>query len=58
MQAAGCAGGGSLARWPMLVSLEAGVYPLASSVAIAIVFGAYPALRAARLDPIVALNSK
>jgi putative ABC transport system permease protein len=56
--AAGISVGSSLTRWPMLVSFEAVVYPLASSVAIAIVFGAYPALRAARLDPIVALNSK
>jgi putative ABC transport system permease protein len=56
--AAGIFVGSSLTRWPMLVSFEAVVYPLASSVAIAIVFGAYPALRAARLDPIVALNSK
>ena len=42
----------------MVLSWQAVVYPLTISVAIAVVFGAYPALRAARLDPIVALNSR
>ena len=50
--------GTSLTRWPMELSWLAVVYPLTISVAIAVVFGAYPALRAARLDPILALNSK
>ncbi len=40
-----------------MLSWQAVVYPLAISMVIAVVFGAYPALRAARLDPIVALNS-
>jgi ABC-type antimicrobial peptide transport system permease subunit len=31
---------------------------LAIAVAIAVFFGAYPAFRAARLDPIQALNSR
>lgn len=59
--AAGMAGigiGAAATRWPMAPSWEAVVYPLAISVAIAVVFGAYPALRAARLDPILALNSR
>ena len=47
-----------LTRWPMVLSWQAVVYPLTISVAIAVIFGAYPALCAARLDPIVALNSK
>jgi putative ABC transport system permease protein len=50
--------GSALTRWPMVLSWQAVVYPLAVSVAIAMIFGAYPALRAARLDPIEALNSK
>ena len=50
--------GASLTRWPMVLSWQAVVYPLATSVAIAVIFGSYPALRAARLDPILALNSK
>jgi len=56
--AAGIAVGTSLTRWPMVLSWQAVVYPLTISVAIAVIFGAYPALRAARLDPIVALNSR
>jgi putative ABC transport system permease protein len=47
-----------LTRWPMVLSWQAVVYPLTISAAIAVVFGAYPAMRAARLDPILALNSK
>lgn len=56
--AAGVWVGASLTRWPMVLSWQAVVYPLTISVAIAVIFGAYPALRAARLDPILALNSK
>jgi len=59
--AAGAGGiiiGTFLTSWPMVLSWQAVVYPLLISVAIAVVFGAYPALRAARLDPILALNSK
>jgi len=56
--AGGILAGSALTRWPMALSWEAVVYPLMVSVAIAVVFGAYPALRAARLDPIRALNSK
>ena len=50
--------GASVTRWPMVLSWQGVVYPLAISVAIAVLFGAYPALRAARLDPIQALNSR
>jgi len=50
--------GASLTRWPMALSWAAVVYPLAVSMAIALVSGVYPALRAARLDPILALNSQ
>jgi putative ABC transport system permease protein len=56
--AAGILVGTSLTGWPMVLSWQAVVYPLTISVAIAVVFGAYPALRAARLDPIQALNSR
>lgn len=57
--AAGAAGiliGSSLTRWTMVLAWQAVVYPLAVSVGIAMLFGAYPALRAARLDPILGLN--
>jgi putative ABC transport system permease protein len=50
--------GTSLTRWPMVLNWQAAAYPLALSILIGIVFGAYPAFRAARLNPIVALNSK
>jgi len=59
--AAGAGGiliGSSLTRWTMVLAWQAVVYPLAVSVAIAVVFGAYPALRAARLDPILGLNAR
>ena len=36
---------------------QAVVYPFLISLGIAVAAGAYPALRAARLDPIVALRA-
>jgi putative ABC transport system permease protein len=56
--AAGIGIGASMTRWPMALDWQAVVYPLGISVAIAVIFGVYPALRAARLDPIAALNSR
>jgi putative ABC transport system permease protein len=56
--AAGILIGTSLTRWPMVLSWQAVVYPFTISLAIAVIFGAYPSLRAARLNPILALNSK
>ena len=56
--AAGIWAGSALTRWPMVLSWTAVVYPFGISIAIAVIFGTWPALRAARLDPIVALNSQ
>jgi putative ABC transport system permease protein len=56
--AAGISVGSALTRWPMALSWTAVVYPFGISIAVAVVFGTWPALRAARLDPIVALNSR
>ena len=56
--AAGIGIGSAVTRWPMVLGWQAVVYPSAISMGIAVIFGAYPALRAARLDPILALNSK
>ena len=56
--AAGILFGTAVTRWPMVLSWEAVVFALSISMMLAVVFGAYPALRAARLDPILALNSK
>jgi putative ABC transport system permease protein len=47
---------GRLAEWPILVSPSAVVLALLFSGAVGVIFGAYPARRAARLDPIVALH--
>jgi putative ABC transport system permease protein len=44
------------ARWPVLISPEAIVLSCASAGIVGITFGLYPAYRASRLDPIVALR--
>jgi ABC-type antimicrobial peptide transport system permease subunit len=43
-------------NWPTELSLEAIVAAFAVSVMVAILFGFYPAWKASRLDPIVALR--
>lgn len=49
--------GENLSRWDLVLTWRSVVIPFGVSLAIAVVFGAYPALRAARLDPIAALQS-
>ncbi|MEM7586473.1 MAG: ABC transporter permease [Acidobacteriota bacterium] len=49
--------GAELSRWNLVLTWRSVIVPLAVSLVIAVLFGAYPALRAARLDPIAALQS-
>ena len=46
------------AGWPVLFSTEAMVIAVTVSAAVGIFFGFYPAWKASKLDPIVALRSE
>ena len=47
----------SLSKLPFIITPTTLLMPFAVSAAIALVFGIYPAMRAARLDPIVAIRT-
>lgn len=49
--------GERLVGWRLALTWKAVAYPFTISLALSLLFGGYPALRAARLDPIVALRS-
>ena len=46
------------AGWPALFSTEAMIVAVGVSAAVGVFFGFYPAWKAARLDPIVALRTE
>jgi len=46
-----------LGDWPVVLDPEAALIALAISAAVGLAAGLYPALRAAQLDPVVALRA-
>jgi len=54
--AIGCHGPSYAAGWSTIVTVSSVVIATVVSVTVGIVFGLYPAVRAAKLDPVYALH--
>jgi len=49
---------GSTTQWKTYISIDSILFSVAFSISIGLIFGVFPALKAAKLDPILALQKE